>query len=112
MQIFGLGFTSVFDQVLGGLPAEQSKKLFKAYLNALDEDPDQYRSDAEQMNKWAAEKKGAPAPQDIPVLKSAACSCFNDALSFESCMCHPCPASDIQILNGFMRRGKLARGLC
>lgn len=73
MQIFGLGFTSVFDQVLGGLPAEQSKKLFKAYLNALDEDPDQYRSDAEQMNKWAAEKKGAPAPQDIVVLKSAPC---------------------------------------
>ncbi|KAK9861212.1 hypothetical protein WJX84_009589 [Apatococcus fuscideae] len=58
--IFGLGFTSVFDQVLGGLPAEQSKKLFKAYLNALDEDPDQYRKDSEQIGKWAAEKKGSP----------------------------------------------------
>ncbi|KAK9862303.1 hypothetical protein WJX84_001196, partial [Apatococcus fuscideae] len=58
--IFGLGFTSVFDQVLGGLPAETSKKLFMAYLNALDENADQYRQDTEQMTKWAAEKKGSP----------------------------------------------------
>ena len=58
LQIFGLGFTSVFDQVLGGLPAEQAKKLFAAYLNALDENPDTFRSDAEQMQKWAVEKKG------------------------------------------------------
>ncbi len=66
LQVFGLGFTSVFDQVLGGLPEQQGKQIFKAYLNALDEDPDAYRKDAEQMQKWAAEKKGTPPPPPPP----------------------------------------------
>lgn len=42
-QVFGLGFVSVFDQVLEGLPEGEKGKLFSAYLDALGEDSTQYR---------------------------------------------------------------------
>lgn len=42
-QVFGLGFVSVFDQVLEGLPEGDKGKLFSAYLDALGEDSAQYR---------------------------------------------------------------------
>lgn len=51
--VAALGFVSVFDQVLEGLPAEEQKAIFKAYIGALDQDPDQYRRDAENWENWA-----------------------------------------------------------
>jgi hypothetical protein len=42
-QVFGLGFVSVFDQVLEGLPPGDKGPLFDAYLSALDETPQQFR---------------------------------------------------------------------
>ena len=42
-QVFGLGFVSVFDQVLEGLPEGDKGSLFAAYLSSLDEDPKQFR---------------------------------------------------------------------
>ena len=42
-QVFGLGFVSVFDQVLEGLPDGDKGSLFEAYLSSLDEDPKQFR---------------------------------------------------------------------
>ena len=43
LQVFALGFVSVFDQVLEGLPDGDRENLFKAYLSSLDEDPSKYR---------------------------------------------------------------------
>ena len=41
--MFALGFVSVFDQVLEGLPDGDREKLFQAYLSSLDEDSSKYR---------------------------------------------------------------------
>ena len=43
IQVYALGFVSVFEQVLDALPADRDA-VFTAYVNALDEDPAQYRS--------------------------------------------------------------------
>ncbi len=58
-QVSALGFVSVFDQVLDGLPAEEQDAIFKAYVGALDEDAAQYRRDAEAWESWAKELSGA-----------------------------------------------------
>lgn len=42
-QVFALGFVSVFDQVLEGLPEGDKGTLFAGYISALDENPEQYR---------------------------------------------------------------------
>jgi hypothetical protein len=43
LQVFGLGFVSVFDQVLEGLPEQDKEGLFKAYIAAMGENSDTYR---------------------------------------------------------------------
>ena len=42
-QVFALGFVSVFDQITEGLPGNGPDDIFKAYMAALQEDPEQYR---------------------------------------------------------------------
>ena len=42
-QVFALGFVSVFDQITEGLPGTGPDDIFKAYMTALQEDPEQYR---------------------------------------------------------------------
>lgn len=59
--VYALGFVSVFEQVLDALPADRDA-VFTAYVNALDEDPAQYRKDAEQLEKWAS---GISKPEDL-----------------------------------------------
>lgn len=54
LQVFGLGFVSTFDQVLDGLPEEEQKTIFDAYIRALDEEPSKYRADAQRLETWAA----------------------------------------------------------
>lgn len=44
LQVFGLGFVSVFDQVLEGLAEGDKEALFKAYISSLDENAEQYRA--------------------------------------------------------------------
>lgn len=58
VQVFALGFVSVFDQVLDGMP-EDTDHIFKAYIGALDEDAERYRADADKLGGWAKELKGA-----------------------------------------------------
>lgn len=41
--MFALGFVSVFDQVLEGLPDGERESLFQSYISALDEDDSKYR---------------------------------------------------------------------
>ena len=48
-----LGFVSVFDQVLEGLPQSEQDAIFKSYISALDEDADTYRKDAAAWEAWA-----------------------------------------------------------
>ena len=50
LQVFGLGFVSVFDQVLEGLPDGDKSALFSAYIGSLGENGDQYR----QVCSWAS----------------------------------------------------------
>lgn len=42
-QVYALGFVSVFDQILDGFDGAEKEKIFKAYINALGEDPAKYR---------------------------------------------------------------------
>lgn len=53
MQIYALGFVSVYDQILDGLPTEERASIFKAYLGALGDDAAKFRSDAEMMEQQA-----------------------------------------------------------
>ncbi|CAD7705285.1 unnamed protein product [Ostreobium quekettii] len=50
-EIFALGLTSAFDQILEGFPSNDREKLFSAYIKSLDEDPRRYRSDAAALEK-------------------------------------------------------------
>ena len=61
VQVFALGFCSVFDQVLEGVPSDRAE-IFNAYVKALDEDPEKYRTDASNLEKWAS---GISNPEDL-----------------------------------------------
>jgi hypothetical protein len=43
LQVYALGFVSVFDQILDGFDAGDKEALFSAYVKAIGEDPAQYR---------------------------------------------------------------------
>ncbi|KAJ3670288.1 hypothetical protein LUZ60_010612 [Juncus effusus] len=52
--VFALGFVTVYEQLMEGYPSDEDKEaIFKAYVGALKEDPDQYRADAQKMEEWA-----------------------------------------------------------
>ena len=57
-QVFGLGFTSVFEQVLEGLPEADKEAIFASYIHALEEDPAQYKQVSTPQPKV-----GTPASQ-------------------------------------------------
>ncbi len=42
-QVFALGFVSVFDQIIEGIPGTAAADIFQAYMAALQEDPEKYR---------------------------------------------------------------------
>ena len=52
-QVFALGFVSVFDQVLEGLPDNDRENLFKAYIECLDEDASKYRQVSASLQSCA-----------------------------------------------------------
>jgi photosystem II biogenesis protein Psp29 len=57
--IQALGICSVFDQILQGLPEEEQAAVFSAYIQALDESPEQYRKDAKALEEFAKSADGA-----------------------------------------------------
>ncbi len=59
MQVSALGFVSVFDQIMEGLPAGEQKAVLSAFIKALKEDPEQYRADAQALEEWARGASGA-----------------------------------------------------
>lgn len=61
-EVFALGFVSVFDQILESVDAEERAQIFKAYLGALEESPEQFRQDAQQLESSASQLSG---PADL-----------------------------------------------
>ncbi|KAJ6842455.1 protein THYLAKOID FORMATION1, chloroplastic [Iris pallida] len=52
--VFALGFVTVYEQLMEGYPSsEDEDAIFKAYIQALNEDPEKYRSDARKLEEWA-----------------------------------------------------------
>lgn len=42
--VFALGFVTVYDQLMEGYPSDEDREaIFQSYINALNEDPQQYR---------------------------------------------------------------------
>lgn len=55
--VFALGFVTVYDQLMDGYPSDSDREaIFKAYVEALNEDPEQYRKDAKRLEEWASSK--------------------------------------------------------
>lgn len=53
--VFALGFVTVYDQLMDGYPSDEDREaIFRAYIIALREDPEQYRNDAIKMEEWAS----------------------------------------------------------
>lgn len=58
--VFALGFVTVYDQLMDGYPSvEDRDAIFRAYIKALNEDPDQYRKDAQKLEEWARAQTSA-----------------------------------------------------
>ncbi|XP_010904849.1 protein THYLAKOID FORMATION1, chloroplastic [Elaeis guineensis] len=52
--VFALGFVTVFEQLMEGYPGNDDRDaIFSAYIQALKEDPEQYRCDAQKLEEWA-----------------------------------------------------------
>lgn len=52
--VFALGFVTVYDQLMEGYPSDEDREaIFQSYINALNEDPQQYRADAAKLETWA-----------------------------------------------------------
>ncbi|KAL3820972.1 hypothetical protein ACJIZ3_006877 [Penstemon smallii] len=63
--VFALGFVTVYDRLMDGYPSDEDRDaIFKAYIEALNEDPTQYRNyakakfsycraDAQKLEEWA-----------------------------------------------------------
>ncbi|XP_065050783.1 protein THYLAKOID FORMATION1, chloroplastic-like [Musa acuminata AAA Group] len=58
--VSALGFVTVYEQLMEGYPdSEDRDAIFNAYIQALKEDPDQYRSDARKLEEWARAQTAA-----------------------------------------------------
>ncbi|KAK3184251.1 hypothetical protein Dsin_031537 [Dipteronia sinensis] len=52
--VFALGFVTVYDRLMEGYPSDEDRDaIFQAYINALKENPEQYRIDAQKLEEWA-----------------------------------------------------------
>ncbi|KAK9152144.1 hypothetical protein Syun_010453 [Stephania yunnanensis] len=52
--VFALGFVTVYNQLMDGYPSDDDRDaIFRAYVQALKEDPEQYRTDAQKLEDWA-----------------------------------------------------------
>ncbi|CAN1231945.1 Protein THYLAKOID FORMATION1, chloroplastic, partial [Linum perenne] len=52
--VFALGFVTVYDKLMEGYPVDEDREIiFQAYIKALQEEPEQYRNDANKLEEWA-----------------------------------------------------------
>ncbi|KAL5730699.1 Protein THYLAKOID FORMATION 1 [Ranunculus cassubicifolius] len=57
--VFALGFVTVYDKLMEGYNSDEDREaIFKAYVQALKEDPEQYRKDAQKLEEWARTQTG------------------------------------------------------
>ncbi len=61
LQVYALGFVSVYDQIMEALPAVEREKIFNAYLAALSEDAGRFRRDATALEQQASALPGPEA---------------------------------------------------
>ncbi|KAG6532353.1 hypothetical protein ZIOFF_006193 [Zingiber officinale] len=53
--VFALGFVTVYEQLMEGYPSSEDRDtIFRSYITALKEDPEQYRIDAKKLEEWAS----------------------------------------------------------
>ncbi|XP_021776446.1 protein THYLAKOID FORMATION1, chloroplastic-like [Chenopodium quinoa] len=58
--VFALGFVTVYDQLMEGYPSDEDRSaIFEAYIRALNEDPEQYRKDAQKLEEWGRTQTSA-----------------------------------------------------
>uniref|UniRef100_A0A803MNB2 Uncharacterized protein n=1 Tax=Chenopodium quinoa TaxID=63459 RepID=A0A803MNB2_CHEQI len=58
--VFALGFVTVYDQLMEGYPSDEDRSaIFEAYIKALNEDPEQYRKDAQKLEEWGCTQTSA-----------------------------------------------------
>ncbi|KAG2498383.1 hypothetical protein HYH03_003642 [Edaphochlamys debaryana] len=57
-EIYALGFVSVYEQILESLPESERAAIFTSYVNALGEDPERYRRDAQRIESAAGSLSG------------------------------------------------------
>ncbi|XP_057796564.1 protein THYLAKOID FORMATION1, chloroplastic-like [Salvia miltiorrhiza] len=52
--VFALGFVTVYDRLMEGYPSDEDREaIFEAYVRALNDDPAQFRADAQKVEEWA-----------------------------------------------------------
>ncbi|KAG6420443.1 hypothetical protein SASPL_116970 [Salvia splendens] len=52
--VFALGFVTVYDRLMEGYPSDEDRQaIFEAYVRALNDDPTQFRADAQKVEEWA-----------------------------------------------------------
>ncbi|KAG6423486.1 hypothetical protein SASPL_113882 [Salvia splendens] len=52
--VFALGFVTVYDRLMEGYPSDEDRQaIFEAYVRALNDDPAQFRADAQKVEEWA-----------------------------------------------------------
>jgi hypothetical protein len=61
LQVFALGFVSVYDQILESLPEAERSGIFSAYIDALGEEPAMYSRDAQGLEAAASSLSGPDA---------------------------------------------------
>ncbi|XP_042495888.1 protein THYLAKOID FORMATION1, chloroplastic-like [Macadamia integrifolia] len=64
--VFALGFVTVYDKLMEGYPSDEDREaIFRAYVQSLKEDPEQYRNDAKKLEDWAR-SQSASSLVDFP----------------------------------------------
>lgn len=60
-EIYALGVVSVFEQIMESVSEDERTKIFNAYITALGENPETYRSDAVKIEQIAGSLTGPEA---------------------------------------------------
>lgn len=72
VQVASLGFVSVYDQLFSEYKYGDSEVIFKAYIEALEEDPAAYRSDTEKLTELATAASDVDALCELDAVKNLA----------------------------------------
>jgi len=68
--VMALGFCSVFDQIFAEYKYGNSEDIFRAFIGALEESPDTYRSDCQVLTEAASAASTVEALSELPAVQS------------------------------------------